>query len=84
MPNTKSAKKALRKEHRNRVHNLVYKRNIKDLYKQIMDLLKDGKKKEASALLPKYYKAVDKAQKEGVIKKNTAARKKSAVTKLSN
>ncbi len=84
MPNTNSAKKALRKDHRNRAYNLIYKRNMKDLYKQIMDLIKGAKKKDAQALLPKYYKAVDKAEKEGVIKKNTAARKKAAVTKLSN
>ena len=33
-------------------------------------------------LLPKVYKALDKAAKVGVIKKNTASRKKSRVSKL--
>jgi len=75
MPSTKSATKALRKEHRNRAHNLVYKNKIKDLKKEIL------KNKDAS-LLPRYFKAVDKAAKEGVIKKNTADRKKSRMAKF--
>ena len=37
--------------------------------------------KEAAALLPKVYKAIDKAAKNGTIKKNTAARMKSRVSK---
>jgi small subunit ribosomal protein S20 len=37
---------------------------------------------EAKKLLPQVYKILDKAAKVGVIKKNTAARKKSRITKL--
>jgi len=74
MPITKSAKKALKKEHRNRALNLVYKKKIKDLKKEIL-------KTKNKELLPKYYKAVDKAAKKGIIKKNTASRKKSRLTK---
>jgi len=37
---------------------------------------------EAKKLLPKLYKALDKAAKVGLIKKNTASRKKSRLTKL--
>ena len=39
-------------------------------------------KKGAQELLPKVYKSIDKAQKRGVIKKNTAARKKSRASAL--
>ena len=39
--------------------------------------LTDKKVKEASVLVPKVYQAIDKATKRGLIKKNTAARKKS-------
>ena len=35
-------------------------------------------------MLPTAYKAIDKAMKRGVIKKNTAARKKSRLAPLSN
>ena len=82
MPVTKSAKKALRKEHRNHAHNLVYIKKIKDLKKQILKLKEAKKEKEAQALLPKYYKVVDKAVKEKVLKKNTGARKKSRIIKF--
>jgi len=36
---------------------------------------------EAKKLLPKVYKLLDKAAKTGLIKKNTASRKKSRITK---
>lgn len=82
MPITKSAKKSLRKERRNRAHNLVYIQKIKNLKKDILNLKQDKKIKEAKAKLPQYFKVVDKAAKEGVIKKNTADRKKSRLTKM--
>ncbi|MBU3964217.1 30S ribosomal protein S20 [Patescibacteria group bacterium] len=82
MPIKKAAIKSLRKERRNRASNLRYKKTIKDLQKQILSLKKENKIKEALELLPKYYKAVDKAAKENVIKKNTANRKKSSVTRI--
>ncbi len=81
MPITKSAKKSLRKERRNRAHNLVYLKKIKKIKKEILTLKEQGKNKEAKASLSKYYKAVDKAAKEKVIKKNNADRKKSRLTK---
>lgn len=81
MPITKSAKKSLRKERRNRAHNLVYLQKIKDLKKEILKLKGQGKDKKAKALLSQYYKAVDKAAKEKVLKKNNADRKKSRLTK---
>ena len=40
------------------------------------------KDKEAEALLPKLYQALDKAAKIGVIKKNEASRKKSRLTRF--
>ena len=39
---------------------------------------------EAKKLLPQVYKFLDKAAKTGLIKKNTASRKKSRITKLLN
>lgn len=40
--------------------------------------------KEVKNLLPQVYKVLDKAVKTGLIKKNTASRKKSRITKLLN
>jgi small subunit ribosomal protein S20 len=82
MPNTKSAKKALRQSEARRKRNLSRKKAIKLATKKIKKLLLDQKKEEALALLPRAYKAIDKAAKTGVIKKNAASRKKSRLAKL--
>ncbi|MEA3453119.1 MAG: 30S ribosomal protein S20 [Patescibacteria group bacterium] len=82
MPISKSGKKTLRQELKRRVYNNSKKQAIKDLKKKILALVKEEKRKEANNLLPEYYKAVDKASKVGIIKKNTAARKKSRMTKF--
>ncbi len=84
MPITKSAKKALRQSLKRRAINNIYRRKIKSLIKEIKFLISEKKIKEANALLPKIYKALDKAAKVNVIKKNTASRKKSRITKLIN
>jgi small subunit ribosomal protein S20 len=81
MPITKSAKKALRQSRRKRLFNLRRSKKMKSLVKQVRDLIKEKKKKEALKILPETYKAIDKAAKRGVIKKNTASRKKSRLTK---
>jgi len=84
MPITKSAKKALRQNLRRKFRNLIYKNKIKNLLKEARNLVSQKKTEEAKKLLTKVYKALDKAAKAGVIKKNTASRKKSRITKLIN
>lgn len=81
MPITKSAKKAIRQNIRRKKRNLVYKNKIKDLVKKVKVLTAENKKEEARSLLPQIYKALDKAAKAGVIKKNTASRKKARMAK---
>jgi small subunit ribosomal protein S20 len=78
---TKSAKKAWRKSLRRRARNLIYKTKIKNLIKEARNLVLAKKIEEAKKLLPQIYKILDKAAKVGVIKKNTAARKKSRIAK---
>jgi len=82
MPITKSAKKAIRQNIRRKKRNLVYKNKIKDLVKKVKVLTAENKKEEARSLLPQIYKALDKAAKAGVIKKNTASRKKARISRL--
>lgn len=84
MPIKKSAKKALRQSKKRRARNLGRKKKIKDLTKEIKNLISQKKIKKAKVLLPQIYKILDKAAKAGTIKKNTAARKKSRITKLVN
>jgi len=81
MPITKSAKKALSQNRRKRLFNLRRLRKKRGLVKQINKSIKDKKKDEALKILPSTYKALDKAAKRGIIKKNTASRKKSRLTK---
>ena len=57
---------------------------MKGLIKEVRKLALEKKVEEAKKLLPQIYKALDKAAKTGVIKKNTASRKKSRITKLLN
>jgi len=79
---TKSAKKSIRQNKRRRAINIIYKNKIKILLKEARSLTSAKKNKEAEALLPKLYQALDKAAKVGVIKKNNASRKKSRIAKL--
>lgn len=83
-PVTKSAKKALRQSKKRRARNIKRKKAFKDIIKNIRKLALENKKKEAEKLLSAAYKAIDKAGKTGVLKKNTASRKKSRLTKLVN
>ena len=62
---------------RKQVFNVRRKRAMKDAVKDIRGLASSGKVKEAEEGLTTAYKAIDKAAKRGVIKKNTADRKKS-------
>ena len=84
MPITKSAKKALRASKRKRTFNLRRKKAISDVVKKVKKLELSKKLDEASKLLPQAYKAIDKAVKRGILKKNTAARKKSRLASLLN
>lgn len=77
MPIKASAKKELRKAKRRRVLNLKRQGAMKDSIKKVKKLVAAGKKDEAKKLISAAYQAIDKASKRGVIKKNTAARKKS-------
>ena len=80
MPNTQSAKKALRQSERRRVRNLSTKRAFKKAVKQFRRLVEAGQLDDARARLPSVYKTLDKAAKLGVIKKNKSSRLKSRLT----
>lgn len=81
MPQTKSAKKELRKTKIRTARNLRKKRYLRQLTKKILALVQDDKQDEAKKLFSSFQKVIDKAAKTQVIKKNTAARKKSRLSK---
>ncbi len=84
MPITKAAKKSLRQNLKRKILNLRYKRSMKEKCKKLESLCAAGKKEEAKNMLPEAMRAVDKAAKRGIIKKNTAARKKSRLSRVSS
>jgi len=82
MPITSSAKKALRASKNKALFNARRKDAITSLTKKVKKLILEKKIKEAEAMLPAVYQAIDKAYKTKMIHKNTAARKKSRITKF--
>jgi len=82
MPITKSAHKALKQSKKRRVKNVRKANNYRVALKELTKLSSTDNKKKAEKLLPKVYKALDKAAKTNVINKNKAARLKSKAQRL--
>jgi len=82
MPIKASAKKALRQSKRRAKANLKRKNEAKSVIKKIGKLMAAKKTEEAKKLIPLAYKAIDKAVKTDVIKKNAGSRKKSRLMKM--
>ena len=80
MPNLQNAKKALRVSTRKRVLNDKRRKAMKDTIKDVKVLV-GAEKKIIVESLSKAYKAIDKAAKRGIIKTNTANRRKSRLAK---
>ena len=78
---TKSAKKAYRASLRKRVFNVRRKRALTSTTKAVRNLIATGKDSDTAQSLSAAYQAIDKAAKRGIIKKNTASRKKSRLAK---
>lgn len=74
---TTSAKKAIRVAARRGVFNAKRNDAARSVIKDIRKLIGEKKAKEALALLPKAYQALDKAAKMNTLTKGTASRKKS-------
>ena len=79
MPQLRNAKKALRQSEKRALRNQNVTTNIKYLEKQ---LKKQATAKDAKSAdtMKNLIKAIDKASQKGILKKNTAARKKSRLS----
>lgn len=73
---TKGAKKAIRQAKRKHAMNDTRRKALREGLKNARNAAKGDMKALAAA-----YKAIDKAAKRGLIKKNTAARRKAKVAK---
>ena len=84
MPNTQSAKKALRQNISRRKRNLERAGETKTVIKKYKNLITQNKKDEAAKELSNVYKKLDKLAKSGYIKKNKANRLKSRLARRSS
>ena len=77
MPNTKSAERRMRNSARKSLRNRSTKSRLHTLERNYLELLRSGKKDDASKAFRSLSSAFDKAAKGGTIHRSTADRKKS-------
>lgn len=76
MPNIKSAKKRVRSSEKQRAGNMTVKTKVKTVRRKTRDALTAGVVETSEQAVREYSSVLDKAVKRGVIKKNTAIRRK--------
>ncbi|MDP4153420.1 MAG: 30S ribosomal protein S20 [Bacillota bacterium] len=84
MPNIKSAKKRVKVTEVKTLSNQVVKNTLKTYIKKFETATAAGDKNEATKVYLEAVVKVDKAASQGILHKNTAARKKSYMTNLLN
>ena len=84
MPQTASAKKALRVSARRRAVNDRWRKNLRSALRQIKDAIGANDKKQAVSLFEKTQSVIDRATRHRIIHPNTAARKKARLTQAIN
>ena len=77
MANHKSAEKRIRSSKKRSVGNKRVLQTLRNFEKSLKTQLKEKKSEILEQSLKKLFKLADRAKKKGVIKKNTASRKKS-------
>ena len=81
MPNTKSAKKALRKSLKRYEENRRFKARLKRWIKKLQSFIADAQKEYAEKTWPMVQKLLDKAAKKHIYHKNKVNRIKSKLSK---
>ena len=84
LPNIKSAEKRVEIAKARTIVNKAMKSNLKTNLKKFDAAVAEGNRDEANSTYKVAVKAIDKAQKHGILHKNNAARKKSAIAKKLN
>jgi small subunit ribosomal protein S20 len=84
MANHVSAVKRHRQSQKRRLTNQINRHKLKTQLKKMRTAITGGKSAEAKTLLPATYGVIDRSVQKGVIKKNTARRYKSRLTKRIN
>jgi small subunit ribosomal protein S20 len=81
MANHASALKRYRQSQKRRLINQMNRHQLKTQLKKLRGAITAGKAADAKALLPETLGVIDRSVRKGVIKKNTAGRYKSRLTK---
>ena len=81
MPTTKSAIRRVKRARFQSSVNRIRKSKYKSAVKQMSSYIASGKIKEAQDFLPKFHSQLMKVARTGVIRKETASRKISRITK---
>ena len=76
MAHSKSAKKRVKVAERNRERNQAVKSRVKTMLKRVLVAVETKEVEAANAALSVAYKELDKAVSKGIMKKNTASRRK--------
>ncbi len=76
MPTTNSAKKRMRQSAKARIRNVIAKTQIRSMRRTYFEAVAGKKKDEAEKLYRQYCSLLDKTAKKGIIKQNTASRRK--------
>lgn len=84
MPNIKSAKKRTLVTEKKTEQNKIVKTQVKNQIKKFLAVVQSGDKAAATTLFPEVCSTIDGAVTKGVLKKNTAANKKSGLAKKLN
>ena len=84
MANHPSALKRYRQSQRRRLINQINRHKLKTQMKKLRAAIMAGQAADAKTLLPPTFSLIDKSVQKGVIKKNTARRYKSRLTKTVN
>ena len=84
MPNIKSAKKRVKVIEKKTLRNNMIKSGYKSAVRKFEEAIEAGNIEEAKTLFSQATKKIDQACTKGVIVKNTAARKKSNLSKKLN
>ena len=81
MPNTKSAIARVKRTQLQTSVNKIRKSKYKSIVKQMSNYIDTGKLKEARVFLPTFHSQLMKIAKTGVVKRETASRKISRISK---
>jgi len=84
MANIKSAMKRIRQSEKRRVRNAAVRSTVRTSVKSVRAAIESSQADQARATLLRTVQILDKAVTKGVIHENTAARKKSRLTRQVN